>query len=61
MRVVNCEYDNEMRPISVTCEDDGDYYSFDLIPMGEWIEDGYNDIPCVCSHCGGAVQKMLPL
>lgn len=19
---------------------------------GEWIEDGYNDIPCACSHCG---------
>lgn len=18
----------------------------------EWIEDGYNDIPCACSHCG---------
>jgi predicted RNA-binding Zn-ribbon protein involved in translation (DUF1610 family) len=18
----------------------------------EWIEDGYRDIPCVCSHCG---------
>ena len=19
---------------------------------GEWVEDGYNDIPCVCSYCG---------
>ena len=20
--------------------------------QGEWIEDGYNDEPCVCSNCG---------
>lgn len=19
---------------------------------GEWVEDGYDDIPCVCSYCG---------
>lgn len=23
---------------------------------GEWIEDGYNDIPCVCSCCGAEAQ-----
>lgn len=22
------------------------------VKRGEWIEDGYNDIPCVCSRCG---------
>ena len=22
------------------------------VKYGEWIEDGYNDIPCVCSYCG---------
>lgn len=22
------------------------------VKHGEWIEDGYNDIPCVCSRCG---------
>lgn len=22
------------------------------VKYGEWIEDGYNDIPCVCSRCG---------
>lgn len=25
----------------------------DLRPKGEWIGDGYDDIPCTCSHCGG--------
>lgn len=24
----------------------------DLIPQGEWIEDGYAEKPCVCSYCG---------
>lgn len=23
---------------------------------GEWVEDGYNDIPCVCSCCGAEAQ-----
>ena len=23
-------------------------------PTGEWIEDGYCDRNCVCSHCGGS-------
>ena len=22
------------------------------VVKGEWIEDGYNDEPCVCSNCG---------
>lgn len=24
----------------------------DAVKHGTWIEDGYNDIPCVCSNCG---------
>lgn len=24
----------------------------DLVPQGEWIEDGYAEKPCVCSYCG---------
>lgn len=23
---------------------------------GEWVEDGYADIPCVCSYCGAEAQ-----
>lgn len=23
---------------------------------GKWVEDGYNDIPCVCSCCGAEAQ-----
>ena len=26
------------------------------IKHGEWIEDGYYDIPCVCSCCGAEAQ-----
>lgn len=26
--------------------------NFAEVKYGEWIEDGYNDIPCVCSRCG---------
>ena len=24
---------------------------------GEWIEDGYYDLPCVCSYCGTAGER----
>lgn len=26
------------------------------VKHGEWIEDSYYDIPCVCSHCGAEAQ-----
>lgn len=26
------------------------------VKHGEWIEDGYADIPCVCSYCGEEAQ-----
>ena len=33
-------------------------YSADVIvqEQGEWIEDGYYDVPCVCSICGEEAQ-----
>lgn len=30
------------------------------IKHGEWIEDGYYDIPCVCSCCGSEHKKQGP-
>lgn len=26
---------------------------------GKWIEDGYYDIPCVCSCCGAEAQRNI--
>ena len=31
----------------------------DLVPQGEWIEDGYLDKPCVCSYCGEEVREYV--
>ena len=31
------------------CQDTADVKP---VVMGKWIEDGYNDEPCVCSNCG---------
>lgn len=31
-----------------------DGYYVNTRPTGEWVEDGYCDQQCVCSHCGGS-------
>ena len=28
MRVIDVEYDSKMNPVSIDCEDDGEYYKF---------------------------------
>ena len=48
----------------VTVDVDDVQFGIDKIPIadvvevrhGEWVEDGYNDIPCVCSCCGAEAQ-----
>lgn len=48
----------------ITVDVDDVQFGIDKIPAadvvevrhGEWIEDGYNDIPCVCSCCGAEAQ-----
>lgn len=37
MRVVDCEYDSNEEPVSVTCEDDGEYYTFHREEVGHWV------------------------
>lgn len=47
-----------------TVDIDDVQFGIDKIPIadvvevrhGEWVEDGYNDIPCVCSCCGAEAQ-----
>lgn len=34
------------------CENYKNKTDFAEVKYGEWIEDGYYDIPCVCSYCG---------
>lgn len=42
-----------VRAVPVIFIDDTPTLSYkDLVPQGEWIEDGYAEKPCVCSYCG---------
>lgn len=55
MRVVDCEYDNESSPVSVTCEDDGEYYTFYSRESNRRASDGDHlrntNRPCDCDGC----------
>ena len=57
MRVVNCEYDNEERPISICCEDDGEYFHFfiDKQQTGTWTY--YSTTMMECSNCKKHVPR----
>ena len=51
MRVISVEYDSDMNPVAVYCEDDGNYYTFETVRRGEWIPTT-NDEYVMCSNCG---------
>ena len=55
MRVIDQEYGSNSKPISVTCEDDGGVYEFEIVRHGWWefLIDGY-----YCSECDCKLRKM---
>lgn len=57
MRVVNCEYDNESKPIACIIEDDSEYFHFviDEQKTGEWTY--YSTTMMECSVCKKHVPR----
>lgn len=51
MRVIDVEYGSNGIPVSVTCEDDGDIYSFEIVKHGKWIPNGDDDMDEGTWHC----------
>ena len=52
MRVINYEYDRRSNPVSVTCEDDGETYTFQIIRYANWVRDeGFTGIMEHTEHC----------
>lgn len=52
MKIIDCEYDNNMNPISVTCEDDCEIFIFKRPVSGRWLEGR-------CTVCGWEVPDSI--
>ena len=51
MRVIDCEYNSNCEPISVTCEDDVNLYDFRPVRHAKWEPDPDSPPRHRCSNC----------
>lgn len=59
MRIIDQEYNQNSEPISVTCDDDGKLYDFEVVRHAVWQRkdetQAYFNVEWECSGCKGII------